>query len=102
MSKIDYFDDEYIMPHKKKAKKTVKKSNHKHLYEDCLLLCNKTLYHAERCPICGKVGNYKIFETEPTERGYLRVLSSSELYQKYKHLKIYDSKTGEEVHGYKG
>lgn len=62
------FIDDDIMPYKKKKKKTIKKSNHKHVYKFCVIqypwdkfdkekgfLKEKTESLAKYCPVCGKL-----------------------------------------------
>lgn len=64
---------------KKKKKVSVKKSNHKHIYEPCLLKYNKDMYGATYCIKCGRIDdiffranvitNDKIPTFDVTERG---------------------------------
>lgn len=64
------FIDNDIMPYKKKKKKQVKKSNHKHIYEFCIIKYPRDIFNKEHgfikdkiesiakyCPICGKIQN---------------------------------------------
>jgi len=99
MSNISNYDDELIPRHRKKSKKTVKKSNHKHEYVPCLVMWDKHLSSGTRCYICGKIGGMKFFESEPCpDRPHVhRMLSQKEIYEKYKHLECYDYKTWEKV-----
>ena len=52
------FNDE-IPKYKKKKNKTVKKSNHKHEYKQCLLYVDEIEDYvlADYCILCNKVGN---------------------------------------------
>lgn len=86
-----------IPKYRKKTKKTVKKSNHKHNYEKCLIYMWNNVHNGERCSICGKINNIKIFETELYAENLLRMLSSLEILEKYKYLKIYDYKTNQQL-----
>jgi hypothetical protein len=85
-----------IPKHRKKkgssTSKSKEKSKHKHEYVECLLIEreNNKPHRATYCKICGKIGDIKVFETEKTEKGYYRTLSSDEVFEKYKDLeKIY-------------
>ena len=58
---IDFDND--VPKYKKKAKKnTPKKSDHKHVYEDCVFHFPAESWHPESftigsyCPVCGKIG----------------------------------------------
>lgn len=82
---------------KRRRKKTVKKSNHKHDYKPCLVYMWKSIMRAERCEICGKINNEKFFETEPYGSHFRRMLSEKEIIEKYQHLKCYDKDTGQEI-----
>lgn len=84
-----------IPKHKKKKIKTVTKSNHKHVYEDCLVLTTllKTRHFyvkGQRCDVCGKIGELNFIETERTRKHSGRMLSQEEVLEKYKHLKKYN------------
>lgn len=72
----------------KKPKVTVPKSDHKHVYFDCLIINKEKsslndsgfierCYKAKYCTICGKIDDIKWFETERVEgeKSY-RLLSS--------------------------
>lgn len=72
--------------HKKKQSSTSsanKKSKHKHLYKECLLVNDGKPHRAEYCSICGKVGNLHFFESEKTEEGCYRQLNYDEVYEKF-------------------
>lgn len=69
--------------------KSSRKSNHKHKYEDCLVIeedNNNKPYKAMYCTICGKLNN---IETPVISHpnGYYQILSKKEIYEKYKDLK---------------
>ena len=86
------FDNE-IPKHKKKKKSSVSKSQykakHKHEYVDCLLVDNGgSPLKASYCKICGKVGELKLFETEPIGNGLSKLMSKSDIYNKYHNLEI--------------
>lgn len=80
-----------IPKHKKKKKSSVSKSKdkakHKHEYAQYLLIFNKHPHVALCCNICGKIYDIAIGETETTEKRVHRILSDSEIYEKYKTLK---------------
>ena len=79
--------DEEVPKYRKKAYKTVKKSSHKHKYEECLLHDNDGHYsHATYCTECGKVGDVNFFECKQTEGRWRMMMSNKEIYEKYKHL----------------
>lgn len=88
--------DNDIPKYKKKKNSSIskskEKSKHKHDYKDCLLIVKdrKIPCKAVYCTICGKINNCNVFETVPCENGYLRMLYSEEIYEKYKDLeKVY-------------
>ena len=60
------------------------------MYKDCLLLDRSSgVYHKSRyCSICGKIGDFGIIETVKVSGRLSRVLSQSELLEKYKGLEI--------------
>lgn len=86
---MDYIKDE-IPKHKKKVKKTVKKSKHKHIYKDCLFFeRNSNEYKkGEYCEVCGKIGDFKLFEGVRINNRLSRMLSQEEILEKYKDLEI--------------
>ena len=79
---------------KKSSKsKSASKSDHKHQYDDCLLVDDKNRPHkAEYCKICGKINNVKMFETERIDGGRFRMLTDDEIFQKYKDLEQFQVK----------
>lgn len=88
MTSIKMVND--IPKHIKKKDSSVSKSqvkaNHKHQYEDVLFI-EKEYRHLHKgtcCSICGKVGNMKLQDTEKLADGRYRVLSYSEMEEKYK------------------
>lgn len=89
--KIQNIDSEISKHLKKKNSSTSKskeKSKHKHIYKDCLVITEKHRAHkAKYCTICGKLDNHSFsFETVPCGNGYVRMLTSDEMLEKYKHL----------------
>jgi hypothetical protein len=73
---------------KRSLKPTTKKSKHKHLYEECLLIdVNEKVCRATYCLECGKIGNLFILETTDDVIGkYRRMLNKKEIMDKYKDL----------------
>ena len=87
--------DEISKYRKKKLSKSksTSKSNHKHQYEDCLLIDGENRPHkVQYCKICGKINNVKAFETERIDGGHFRMLTYDEVFQKYKSLKQFQVK----------
>ena len=87
--------DETSKYRKKKLSKSksASKSNHKHQYDDCLLIDGENRPHkAQYCTICGKINNVKVFETEREDGGFYRMLTFDEVFQKYKGLKQFQVK----------
>lgn len=86
---MDYINDE-IPRYKKKAEKTVIKSNHKHIYKECLFfeISSKRYRRGEYCTVCGKIGDFKILESVKMDNRLSRVLSQDEVLEKYKDLEI--------------
>lgn len=78
-----------IPKHKKKKKSSTSKSKnkakHAHQYKDCLIFENNKPHKATYCTICGKLGDVKMFDTEPCGTGY-RMLSAQEILEKYPHI----------------
>lgn len=89
-------DNNEIPKYRKKKpskSKSASKSNHKHQYEDCLLVDKENHPHkAEYCVICGKINNVKVFETERFDGGRFRMLTYDEVFQKHKSLKQFQVK----------
>lgn len=58
MTQLDKYDKmfEEQPRYRKKSKKTVKKSRHKHIYEDFIITSfeGKSFIKAKRCTVCGK------------------------------------------------
>lgn len=76
MSKYKYndYDESLITPYKsKRRKKKTVKSNHKHKYEKiiCKYYMNEREQYclADKCLICGKINNYKLFLDIKIESG---------------------------------
>ena len=63
-----------------------KKANHKHEYEDCLLIKDRRPHLAKICKVCNKIANVQYFLTEKKYGGYW-VLSDEQIYEKYGSLK---------------
>ena len=73
--------------------KSSRKANHKHQYEDCLLVDEENRPHkAQYCTICGKINNVNVFETMREDGGFYRMLTCDEVFQKYKGLKQFKVK----------
>ena len=77
--------DNEVPKYKKKKHKTIKKSKHKHKYEQCLLYVQNLDGYmlADYCVDCNKIYNkYVIYENTT------KVLTKEEILEKYKHLSI--------------
>lgn len=78
---------------KKKAKASVKKSNHKHTYEKILIKYENIvgLCEADRCSICGKINLRTVGITEKVGDWY-RLLTAEEVlaHPNYKDLPLID------------
>ena len=92
---MNNFEKEEIPKYKKKknssVSRSIDKSKHKHEYKEYLLITNKDKkpHRANICKVCGKIDNVCLFDTDEVD-GIYRMLSSEEVYEKYKHLeKIY-------------
>ena len=88
---MDDYGSEIQKYRKKKpsVSSTSKKSKHKHMYRDCLLVAENRPHKAQYCTICGKIGNIEFFETEKVDTGYgkaYRMLTDTEIYDKYKNI----------------
>ena len=74
-------------PYKKKSnKKKSKKSNHKHEYEDVIVLLNKFPHRGQQCKICGKTNVGFFFSRK--ENGFNFLLNYDEVKKKYPNLKV--------------
>lgn len=84
---MDNYNDEIPKYRKKKSSvsSASKKSKHKHIYKDCLLITENNPHKAQYCTICGKIGNIEFFEAEKVNGGY-RMLMDTEIYDKYKNV----------------
>ena len=84
---MDNYNDEIPKYRKKKSSvsSASKKSKHKHIYKDCLLIMENGPHKAQYCTIWGKIGNIEFFETEKVNGGY-RMLTDTEIYNKYKDI----------------
>ena len=87
MSRI--YDDE-IPKYKKKKNKTVKKSNHKHEYKQCLLYVDEIDDYvlADYCISCNKVGNIYVISEKIEGSNLERGLTKKEKLKKYKKLTV--------------
>lgn len=87
---ISIINDEIPKHRKQKKKKSPKKSDHKHIYKDEVLIKNSRgrFYFAKRCIHCGKVGEEKYFETKKEKGRWVIMLNQDEIKEKYKHLPI--------------
>ena len=81
----------YVKKKESNTSKANKKSKHKHIYEECIILdtndkhwCYGEPLLATYCTICGKIYDWKI-PTMETEYGYT-MLSGTEIEEKYSHL----------------
>lgn len=54
----------------------IKKSNHKHIYNECLLETKEHIFRAEYCKICGKIKQIYFFEIIPSENGMYSIWKS--------------------------
>ena len=91
---IENYDNDAKYKRKKESNisKSNKKSNHKHIYEDCLLIDDKHVYKAQYCIICGKRNSIKWFDSISIGNGYHLLLSNDEKLEKYKDLKRFEVK----------
>lgn len=72
---------------KRHVKRSPAKSSHKHLYEDCLLLDqNDHVFKASYCTICGRINNLRFAEVSKEPGGNYRVLTNTEVLEKYNGL----------------
>ena len=83
------FNDE-IPKYKKKKNKTVKKSNHKHEYKQCLLYVDEIDDYvlADYCISCNKVGNIYVISEKIEGSNLERGLTKKEKLNKYKNLSV--------------
>ena len=101
MSKVFRYEDDKLVPYKssKKEKKrrkglTVSKSNHKHLYEKCLVDtdCNghSHLCIGKYCTVCDKTIITQFFISVPSETPHCRrmVMDNEEIKKLYPDLPI--------------
>lgn len=87
------FDPEEPKYRKKKDSSVSKfkvKSNHKHQYEQCLLICPNHVFRASYCTLCGKVRGIKFFETESIGHRLLRMLTAEEMFERYSDLERFE------------
>lgn len=88
---IDNYNDE--IPKYRKKRPSVssagKKSKHKHLYKECLLIAENSPHKAKYCIVCGKIGNIEFLESEKVNGGY-RILTDDEIYDKYKNIERFE------------
>ncbi len=88
---MDDYNDE--IPKYRKKRPSVssagKKSKHKHIYKECLLIAENNPHKAKYCTICGKIGDMEFFESEKVNGGY-RMLTDVEVYDKYKNMERFE------------
>ena len=79
-----------IPKYKKKKNKTVKKSNHKHEYKQCLLYVDEIDDYvlADYCISCNKVGNIYVISEKVEGSNLERELTKKEKLNKYKKLTV--------------
>ena len=79
-----------IPKYKKKKNKTVKKSNHKHEYKQCLLYVDEIDDYvlADYCILCNKVGNIYVISEKIEGSNLERGLTKKEKLNKYKNLSV--------------
>lgn len=92
---MSLYDSEDIPKYKKKSKKGgTKKSNHKHEFEDVLLIREfggrSSHVMGKRCIHCGLIRDKNWFISERTSEGLYRMLSDEEILEKYKDLPCID------------
>ena len=83
------FNDE-IPKYKKKKNKTVKKSNHKHEYKQCLLYVDEIeeWVLADYCIECKKRYNMDVISEKVEVSNFERGLTKQEKLKKYKNLTV--------------
>lgn len=88
---MDNYNNEIPKYRKKKPSVSIssKKSKHKHIYKDCLLIAENRPHKAKYCIVCGKIGNTEFFETEKVNGGY-KMLTDAEIYDKYKNIERFE------------
>lgn len=85
----------YVKKKESNTSKADKKSKHKHIYEECIILDTNDKHWrydkhfpkpllATYCTVCGKVDNWKI-PTVKIKGGYL-MMSDTEVEEQYSHL----------------
>ena len=95
MSKYLEYDENEMTPYKKKKGKSGRaKSNHKHLYEECLVKSELGLHIGKYCSVCGKTQITNYFITVPTENSCARrmVFNNEEIKGLYPNLPIKEEK----------
>ena len=84
------YNENEIPKYKKKKNKTVKKSNHKHEYKECLVYVSDIngYFLCKYCVECNKVGNVTIITEKDEElgEGHLQVMPNKKILKKYKDL----------------
>ena len=87
---LDLEEPKYRKKKDSSVSKSKVKSNHKHQYEQCLLVCPSHVFRASYCTLCGKVRGIKFFETESIGHGLLRMLTSEEVLERYNDLERFE------------
>lgn len=84
------YNENEIPKYRKKKNKTVKKSNHKHEYKECLVYVSDIngYFLCKYCVECNKVGNITMIteKDEELDEWYLQPMSNKEILKKYKDL----------------
>ena len=87
-------DSSDIPRYRKRSNKVVKKSKHKHIYVDCLIYSNSPngliCFKSSYCNICGKLGAKKWDSVKVEGSKHSRLLSSKEMFEKYKELERFE------------
>ena len=75
---------------KKKKKKKIKKSNHKHQYEECIFRIEKytnlnlgEYFNGTYCPICGRIGDVDITLTKVELHENLPIFEINSVFDKF-------------------
>ena len=89
----EYYESQEISNGKRKPKKTVKKSNHKHNYEEVILISNDDTLplKGRRCTVCGKIDVVGFF-TKMDSKGFSRIMRYEELIKDNPNMDIIEGK----------
>lgn len=74
---------------RRSKRKPVKKSNHKHIYEDVILTYSNDNIpcRGKRCTICSKIETVGFF-TKKIEGGYFQIMTADEIMSEYSNLPV--------------